>query len=151
MLDLTQPKRPRGGQIGNQNHQTHGLTSLKRAVKVLGNRLIDGRTSIGKELARWRQDLIQDLGGNVSTQQLAVIDIAVKNKLILDSIDAWMLAQPTLVNKRKKMLRPIVLQRQQLADGLLRCMTLLGLERRIVELDLARRIQLEQMQQQNGK
>ena len=82
-------KRPR-------TYSTHGLTTLKRAVKGLGGRVIDMRTSLGKALAEWRADLVADLGGRdaVSTQQAAVIDLAVKTKLLLDSIDAWLLTQP---------------------------------------------------------
>ena len=55
---------------------------------------------------------------------------AYKSKLLLDSIDTWLLTQPTLVNVRKRSLIPIVLQRQTLADGLARYLTQLGLERR---------------------
>jgi hypothetical protein len=69
-----------------------------------------------------RGELVADLGGEdvISTQQSAIIDLAVKSKLILDSIDAWLLTQKMLINKRNRMLFPIVLQRQQLADGLAR-------------------------------
>jgi hypothetical protein len=76
--------------------------------------------------------LVDDLGGvdNVSTQQEALIDLAVKSKLLLDSIDAWLLTQKTLINKRKKALLPVVLQRQTLADGLARYLAQLGLERK---------------------
>src|SRR5262249_30826867 len=116
---------------------THGITRLKEAVNGLGNRLIDKRTVTGKALALWRQDLIDDLGGNVSTQQLAVIDVAVKNKLLLDSIDTWLLTQPTLINKRKKAVLPAVRERVTLADSLLRCLEKLGLERRVKEQSLA--------------
>jgi hypothetical protein len=42
----------------------------------------------------------------------------------------WLLTQETLVNKRKRSLYPIVLQRQTLADGLARYLTQLGLARR---------------------
>jgi hypothetical protein len=54
----------------------------------------------------------------------------VKTKLLLDSIDAWLVKQPSLVNHRKRALLPVVLQRQQLADALARYMTQLGLERK---------------------
>jgi hypothetical protein len=53
-----------------------------------------------------------------STQQRQVIDLAVKTKLLLDSIDAYLVKQPSLVNHRKRMVLPVVLQRQQLADAL---------------------------------
>ena len=111
---------------------THSLTILKRAVNGVGNRLIDRRTVTGRALAKWRADLTQDLGGEdaVSTQQSALVDLAVKSKLLLDSVDAWLLTQDTLINKRKRSLLPVVLQRQTLADGLARYLSQLGLERR---------------------
>ena len=129
-------KRPRG-------YQKHGLTTLKKAVKGLGGRVIDKRTQLGKALAKWRTDLIQDLGGreNISTQQEALVDLAVKSKLILDSIDSWLLTQPSLVNARKRSLLPAVRERQQLADGLARYLGMLGLERRGRDLpDLGREL-----------
>jgi len=110
----------------------HGLTTLKQAVKGLGGRVIDRRTTLGKALSRWRLNLIQDLGGEetISTQQEALIDLCVKSKLMLDSIDAWLLTQRSLVNARKRSLLPAVRERQQLADGLARYLGQLGLERR---------------------
>jgi hypothetical protein len=99
---------------------------------TLGNRTIDRRTAMGRELARWRGDLVRDLGGEdvLTTQQAAIVGLAVKTKLILDSVDAWLLAQPTLVNVRKRALLPVVRERQALADALARYMTMLGLERK---------------------
>ena len=64
-------------------------------------------------------------------QQRQVIDLAVKTKLILDSIDAYLVKQPSLVNHRKRTVLPVVLQRQQLADALARYMMQLGLERKV--------------------
>jgi hypothetical protein len=45
------------------------------------------RRSIGKALAAWRSELPAHLGGikAVSTQELALVEKAVKSKLILDS------------------------------------------------------------------
>jgi hypothetical protein len=73
------------------------------------------------------------LGGDISTQQAALVDLAVKSKLLLDSIDAWLLVQPSLVNARKKSLLPVVKDRQALADGLTRYLLALGLHRRIAD------------------
>src|SRR5262252_667555 len=97
-----------------RTYAKHGLNTLKRAAKELGERIIDGRTTVGKTLRQWRADLIADLGGPhaVSTQQLAIVDLAVKTKLLIDSIDAWLFSQPTLVNARRRTLLPVVLQRQ---------------------------------------
>ncbi len=113
-------------------YSKHGLTVLKRAVRGLGGRVIDRRTALGKALGQWRTELITDLGGPaaVSTQKLAVVDLAVRTKLLLDSIDAWLLTQRSLINVRQRTLLPAILQRQQLADGLARYLTQLGLKRR---------------------
>jgi hypothetical protein len=110
----------------------HGLTALQRAVERLGAGVVDTRTPVGQALAAWRTDLIADLGGPdvVSTQQLAILDLAVRTKLLLDSIDAWLLRQPSLVNHRRRALLPVVLQRQSLANALANYMSLLGLARR---------------------
>jgi hypothetical protein len=123
-------KHPRPNSKGHMRGLTHGLTVLKHAVNGLGNRVIDRRTVTGKALARWRKDLIADLGGDVSTQQSTIVDLAVKSKLLLDSIDVWLLTQESLVNKRKRSLIPVVKERQSLADGLAKYMAMLGLERR---------------------
>ncbi len=110
----------------------HGLSTLKRAVRQLGGRTIDRRTGIGKALARWRADLIADLGGpdHISTQQLAIIELAARTKLLVESVDAWLLRQPSVVNSRKRALLPVVRERQQLVDSLARLLQALGLERR---------------------
>jgi len=112
--------------------QTHGTTALKRAVSTLGRRTIDRRTAVGKALAAWRADLLADLGGieNVSTQERALVEEAVKTKLILDSVDAWLLAQPTLINKRARTVLPAVRDRQSLVSTLRGLLGDLGLSRR---------------------
>ncbi len=78
------PKRRR-------QYTKHGLVQLKRAVSILGSRTIDHRTTTGKALAAWRSELLADLGGieSVSTQELALVEEAVKTKRILDWVDAW--------------------------------------------------------------
>jgi hypothetical protein len=126
-------KPTRGRQPAARTYSKHGLTTLKHAVKALGSRTIDMRTSLGKALMQWREDLMADLGGAevVTTQQAAVIDLAVKTKLMLDSIDAWTLQQPSLINKRARAVLPVVRERQQIADALARYMQTLGLERRV--------------------
>ena len=99
-------------------------------MKRAQHRSLDRRYRVARELAKWREDLIQDLGGDVSTQQSAVVDLAVKTKLLLDSVDVWLFTQKLLVNTKKRALLPAVVQRQVLADGLARYLAQLGLERK---------------------
>jgi hypothetical protein len=125
-------KRRRGAPDANKNRETHGLYVMKAGLKALGSRAIDGRTTTGRALAAWNSEIIRDIGGleSLSAQEIATVDLCVRNKFILDSIDAWIVGQTSLVNARKKSLHPIVLERQQIADSLLRSLTLLGLEKR---------------------
>ena len=126
----TEPTKPR--KRGHRPRQTHGLKALKRTVKVLGSRVIDKRTTLGKALAKWRADLLEDLGGKetISTQQESLVDLCVRSKLMIDSIDCWLLSQKSLVNMRKRSLYPVVRERVQLADSLARYLGQLGLERK---------------------
>ena len=132
----TKTRKATGAPKGSMNHLKHGLYVARRVLMDYGKRVIDGRSSTGKALLKWRHELIQDLGGDVSTQQAAIVDLAVKSKLLLDSIDVWLLTQPSLVLKRKRTLIPVVIQRQALADGLAKYLGMLGLERRVKEKTL---------------
>jgi hypothetical protein len=116
-------------QNGFGNATKHGLTTLKRAVNSIGNRVIDRRTVTGRALAQWRKDLIRDIGGDPSTQELALVDLAVKTKLLLDSADAWLLSQPSLIDKRKRCFLPAAKERQAFADSLARYLSQLGMKR----------------------
>jgi hypothetical protein len=131
-------------------YQKHGHYLLKRVVMELGSRTIDRRTTVGKALLEWRAEIIRDLGGDVSAQRRAVIDDAVTTKLVLDSIDNWLLQQPSLINARKRCLFPVVLQRQQLADSLLRHLSALGLERKAKQVTDLRTYLAERESQGNG-
>lgn len=122
----------------SREYRKTGLFTLRRALIDLGSRAIDGRSSVGVALRKWKADLIQDLGGedSISTQQQTLIELAARSKIMLDSVDNWILAQPTLVNARKKTILSVVQQRQVIADGLIRIMKDLGLERRSKEVTL---------------
>ena len=120
----------------SRNATKHGLNSMKRSLNKLGSRGIDRRTRYGKALFAWKAHLITDLGGDqtVTTQELQVIDTIIKDKLILDSIDVYILELgDKVINRRSRRLYPIVLQRTALADSMVKKLTILGLSRRIAE------------------
>lgn len=110
----------------------HGFTAALKQRYQTDLARIDGRTTLSRRLAAFRASLVADLGGAdaVSVQQSVLIDLAVTNKLLLDSLDGWLLQQDSLVNQRRRAVYPIVLQRQTVADSLARLMTQLGLERK---------------------
>jgi len=124
--------RGRSGPPGNANARKHGLNTLKRTVSERGLHAIDQRTVLGRALSAWRNELVADLGGleNISTQELALVGEAVKTKLLLDSVDGWLLIQPTLINKRTRSVLPVVRDRLALVATLRGLLGDLGLARR---------------------
>lgn len=115
-----------------RSYSRTGLNALKARVKVRGLSAIDMRTQAARELVGWRDEVLEDLGGAeaVSASQRAVVDIATRTKLYLDSLDAWLLEQPSLIVKRRRSILPVLRERQQIADSLARLLGHLGLERR---------------------
>src|SRR5437867_909025 len=110
-----------------------GVYTLKRAVQVLGSRALPPKsTALGRALHEWRDSLLADLGGEdvVSTQQLALVDLAVRSKLLVDSVDAYVLSMPSPVNRRSRALYRVVRERQALVGQLQSILRDLGLERR---------------------
>ena len=122
-------------------HQS-GVYRLKRAVLKLGARALPSRkTALGRALREWRASLVADLGGEatISTQQLALVDLAVRSKLLVDSVDAYVLAMPSPVNKKRRQLFAVVVQRQALVGQLQSLLRDLGLERKACDVtDLQR-------------
>jgi hypothetical protein len=114
-----------------QKRSRHGLHRLMVAVKAQDLRALDKRCAGAKALMQWKAELISDLGGeaNLSSQKRVLVDAAVRSKLFLDSLDGWLLQQRSLVNARKKSILPALGQRQTLVDGLVRILSLLGLDR----------------------
>ncbi len=123
---------PKSRKKAKRTYSTSGLYALKRAIRGLDMGKVDRRYKVFRALAEWRSEFIRDLGGqeNLSTQQVAIVDLAAKSKLLLDSIDIWLLQQKSLINVRKKSVLPVVRERQQLGDSLARILGQLGLERK---------------------
>jgi hypothetical protein len=89
-------------------------------------------TALGRALHEWRESLLSDLGGAeaITTQQLALVDLAVRSKLLVDSVEAYVLSMPSPVNRQRRCLHPVVRERQALVGQLQSLLRDLGLERR---------------------
>lgn len=126
-------RRARGvsAQRGRPQRTRHGFTSVLAVVKLKGLDGIDKRTSAARSLLQWRAQLCTDLGGseNLSAQRLALIDLACRTKALVDHADAFLLSLPSIVNRRRRSLFPLVQQRTALADSLTRTLHMLGLDR----------------------
>jgi hypothetical protein len=112
----------------------HGHYALSKALKTVSNEdgWIESLGEIGETLKAWKAAIIDDLGGEaeVSAMEISVIELACKTHLLLASVDRFLLEQKSLVNKSKRQLFPIVLQRQSLADALAAYMKQLGMKKK---------------------
>src|SRR5262249_44964817 len=127
-----------GAPFGSANRRTHALWTLKRAVRELGMRTIDQRTSVGRDTAKWRADLIEPLGGggNVSAHELAIISVLQLRRPMLNAVGAWIAEQNgRLVNRKTKAAHPVLQHWSTLASAFTRDLERLGLKRRAREVD----------------
>src|SRR5262245_50833810 len=111
-------------------YSRHGLNALKARVKVRGLAAIDRRTAAARALLVFREGLIRDvgsLGWELSAQTLALVDLASRTKLYLDTLDAWLMEQTSLVNSRSRSVLPVLRERMQLADALVRYLVQMGI------------------------
>ncbi len=122
---------PTVGSPSGPNRARTGLNALKARVKVRGLAAIDRRTAAARALLDWRRELLTDLGGErqVSAAQRALVESAVRTRLYVDHVDAYLMEMSSLLTRRGQ-LTPIVAQRQRLVDSLARVLGQLGLERR---------------------
>ena len=119
---------------GKRPYLKHGHVALSKALKTIGNQdgWIENLGDVGDALKAWKAAIIEDLGGEseVSAMELSVIELACKTHLLWASVDRFLLEQKSLVNKSKRQLFPIVLQRQALADALSAYMKQLGMKKK---------------------
>ena len=71
-----------------RSYSRHGLAAVKAQVRLRGLDAIDRRTAAAQDLARFKEDLLSDLGGkeNVSTQEMQLVDLACRARLFLGHI-----------------------------------------------------------------
>ena len=119
-----------------ERRMRHGLPALKARVMVRGLASIDKRTLAAQALLGWKKELIQDLGGeeSISAQKMTIVELCVRTRLLVESVDSFILSQENLVNKRRKSIYPIVQQRSALANNLVYMLGQLGLERQMKKL-----------------
>ena len=93
---------------------------------------INQRSAGARELLAFKAQLVSDLGGDRTSQRRAWLwsILAATTRALIANANAWLLEQPSVVNKRRKSLPPIVMQRQTLCDALARYLGQLGLERK---------------------
>jgi hypothetical protein len=87
-------------------------------------------TEVGALLAERKASLVADLGGDPSTAQLALVELAVRSMAILDATDAYIVSLKSPVDRRHRRLWTVVVDRTRLVAQLESTLCKLGLERK---------------------
>jgi hypothetical protein len=109
-----------------------GLRGLMERVSVQSLRALDGRSAGARAISEWRGELLRDLGGEagLSSQEKLLVELVVRQKLFIDSIDIFLMQQSSLVNKKKRVLFAVVRERNTLVTTLVSTLDKLGLKKR---------------------
>ena len=115
-----------------RSYSRHGLTTAKARVKLRGLDALDRRSAAAQDMSQFKDDLLADLGGedNISTQEMQLVDLTCRARLFLNHIDAWLMGQESLVNRKRRSLLPVLKERQAIATHLSLLLQQLGLQRR---------------------
>lgn len=142
-IEAGSSRGPGGRQPGAGRKPTHGAAIMRRTLRALTTKRLDGRSALAVAVRRWKDDVRRDLGGDLSRAQETVLEAAAQSWVILSSLDDFIARQPSLVTKKRRVL-DVVVQRMAIAEGLARHLERLGLERkaRVVE-DIRTRMGLE--------
>lgn len=110
----------------------HGMFAAMSRIKLKGLAVIDRRTLAARSLLGWRTELVNALGGpeSVTPQEMALVEAVSRTKAITEHIDAFILSQPSVVNRKRKALIPIIQQRSSVVNVMSNLLAQLGLERR---------------------
>ena len=105
----------------------HGLSQRLRGRRSQ----IDGRSALAQAMASYQADLVSSLGGaeNLSAQEMTVVEMAARDWLLLQDIDAYLLQVGTF-NRKKRQAYPLLASRIQISESLTNKLKALGLSRR---------------------
>lgn len=123
--------RHKGGQPGNGNAVKHGLHSLQAAIREVGARPLDGRSAISRALQAYKQELVDDLGADLTTAEMTLVDLAAQKKLMLDTAMAWIAQNlPVVVSEGDVRFVSLVREAELISMNLAKILGQLGIERR---------------------
>lgn len=120
--------KPRGGAPrGNRNAVTHGHYGRKIKLTAVGFSHINKSTAGGFQLSERNRELVEHCGGKVTAVTRRVIERICFSEYLLDHLDLHLAELgPNIINRRKRTLIPIVLQRDALVTTLTRLYDTIG-------------------------
>ena len=77
---------------------------------------ISRKTALGREIVEKADRIYVDRGGKENCSELHqdLVSRYTITELLIQSVDSWLLTQPSLINKSKRSLLPIIAERNKL-------------------------------------
>jgi hypothetical protein len=116
---------------------------LTRVLRTVPLDRIDGRSQVGAAIRRVRQELVTQLGGDVTPAQSILIDEVARKAVICRAVGEWILVQQSLIlegplgEKGDARILEAVMQHDKLTATLANLLERLGLQRTARPVDLA--------------
>jgi hypothetical protein len=121
-----------GKQPGAGRKPTHGAAIMRKTLRTLTTKRLDGRTALAVAVRQFKADVRRDLGGDLTTAQETILEAAAQKWVIASSLADYIARQPSLVT-RKRTVIPVVMQFMQVSESLERTLERLGLDRKAAE------------------
>jgi hypothetical protein len=117
-------------------HSTRVIENYKQLKKALDTCVLDKRTKASKELHDVQETIVEHLGGweRISAQQVMVVESLARTYVLLKLVDSYAFTNGLIIDKRKRKMHRILIDRTRLADSMLKHAALLGLERKFRSL-----------------
>lgn len=103
---------------------------LERTLYDSGLSALDGRSKAARAVRDWKAGVESDLGGELSTAQQTLLEVASRDVALILIADTWIAEMgPKILNRRTGQFRPIVAERERIATHLTKTLKELGLRR----------------------
>src|SRR2546427_11486851 len=80
---------PGGRQPGAGRKPTHGAAIMRRTLRALTTRRLDGRSALAVAVRRWKEDVRRDLGGDLTRAQRTILQSAAQASGIVPVGHDW--------------------------------------------------------------
>ena len=117
-----------GRRPGAGRPRTHGVVTLRKTLRALTTRRLDGRSALSVAIRQFKADIARDLGDDLTRAQRVILEDAAQTWIIRQALDDFIARQPSLVTKKRAVL-PVVRERMQVAEHLAKQLDRLGLKR----------------------
>jgi hypothetical protein len=121
-----------GAPKGSENHKIHGHYQRKVLLKDVQLLDISRQNKLGRVVIEQAEAIYQDGGGKEQFSELKqhLVSRYLITELMIQSVDRWLLEQPSLINRAKRCIFPIVSERNRLVSVSLQLAQAIGLERK---------------------